>query len=160
MVSGGGAPGPQGAVLRGLALPLVSTIRRLFLKRGCLWVPPPLPALMLQTPPTDGFPDCKKGDPKHGKRKRGRPRKMSKESRECLEGKKSKHGGLPSGGNLGGGRPCGRLLLLFLLPSLRSSALLLAAGSLLGLCAGQGCMGVVTPNSESARWSWSKSEVC
>uniref|UniRef100_G3TJE3 ETS-related transcription factor Elf-3 n=1 Tax=Loxodonta africana TaxID=9785 RepID=G3TJE3_LOXAF len=41
--------------------------------------------------PSDGFPDCKKGDPKHGKRKRGRPRKQSKESRECLEGKKSKH---------------------------------------------------------------------
>ncbi|KAM9612864.1 ETS-related transcription factor Elf-3 isoform 1-T1 [Trichechus inunguis] len=41
--------------------------------------------------PTDGFPDYKKGDPKHGKRKRGRPRKLSKESRECLEGKKSKH---------------------------------------------------------------------
>ncbi|CAD7672574.1 unnamed protein product [Nyctereutes procyonoides] len=39
----------------------------------------------------DGFPDYKKGDPKHGKRKRGRPRKLSKESRECLEGKKSKH---------------------------------------------------------------------
>uniref|UniRef100_U6CU79 ETS-related transcription factor Elf-3 n=1 Tax=Neovison vison TaxID=452646 RepID=U6CU79_NEOVI len=39
----------------------------------------------------DGFPDYKKVDPKHGKRKRGRPRKLSKESRECLEGKKSKH---------------------------------------------------------------------
>ncbi|XP_049490300.1 ETS-related transcription factor Elf-3 isoform X2 [Panthera uncia] len=39
----------------------------------------------------DGFPDYKKGDPKHGKRKRGRPRKLSKESRECLEGKRSKH---------------------------------------------------------------------
>ncbi|KAF4018748.1 hypothetical protein G4228_009959 [Cervus hanglu yarkandensis] len=39
----------------------------------------------------DGFPDYKKGDLKHGKRKRGRPRKLSKESRECLEGKKSKH---------------------------------------------------------------------
>ncbi|XP_043341268.1 ETS-related transcription factor Elf-3 isoform X2 [Cervus elaphus] len=41
--------------------------------------------------PRDGFPDYKKGDLKHGKRKRGRPRKLSKESRECLEGKKSKH---------------------------------------------------------------------
>ncbi|XP_054546178.1 ETS-related transcription factor Elf-3 [Talpa occidentalis] len=40
---------------------------------------------------SDGFPDYKKGDPKHGKRKRGRPRKLSKESRDCLEGKKSKH---------------------------------------------------------------------
>ncbi|XP_006159199.1 ETS-related transcription factor Elf-3 [Tupaia chinensis] len=39
----------------------------------------------------DGFPDCKKGDPKHGKRKRGRPRKLRKEYWECLEGKKSKH---------------------------------------------------------------------
>ncbi|XP_068398001.1 ETS-related transcription factor Elf-3 isoform X2 [Eschrichtius robustus] len=39
----------------------------------------------------DGFPDYKKGDLKHGKRKRGRPRKLSKDSRECLEGKKSKH---------------------------------------------------------------------
>lgn len=46
--------------------------------------PPPLP--------TDGFPDYKKGDLKHGKRKRGRPRKLSKESRGCLEGTKSKHG--------------------------------------------------------------------
>ncbi|XP_007522153.1 ETS-related transcription factor Elf-3 [Erinaceus europaeus] len=41
--------------------------------------------------PSDGFLDYKKGEPKHGKRKRGRPRKLSKESRECLEGKKSKH---------------------------------------------------------------------
>ncbi|XP_010377154.1 ETS-related transcription factor Elf-3 isoform X2 [Rhinopithecus roxellana] len=41
--------------------------------------------------PRDGFPDCKKGDPKHGKRKRGRPRKLSKEYWDCLEGKKSKH---------------------------------------------------------------------
>ncbi|XP_021572806.1 ETS-related transcription factor Elf-3 isoform X1 [Carlito syrichta] len=41
--------------------------------------------------PRDGFPDYKKGDPKHGKRKRGRPRKLSKEYWECLEGKKSKH---------------------------------------------------------------------
>uniref|UniRef100_A0A8D1HNE7 ETS-related transcription factor Elf-3 n=3 Tax=Sus scrofa TaxID=9823 RepID=A0A8D1HNE7_PIG len=39
----------------------------------------------------DGFPDYKKGDLKHGKRKRGRPRKLSKESRGCLEGTKSKH---------------------------------------------------------------------
>ncbi|XP_057583252.1 ETS-related transcription factor Elf-3 [Hippopotamus amphibius kiboko] len=38
----------------------------------------------------DGFPD-EKGDLKHGKRKRGRPRKLSKDSRECLEGKKNKH---------------------------------------------------------------------
>ncbi|XP_012376442.1 ETS-related transcription factor Elf-3 isoform X2 [Dasypus novemcinctus] len=30
--------------------------------------------------PSDCFPDYKKGDPKHGKRKRGRPRKLSKES--------------------------------------------------------------------------------
>uniref|UniRef100_A0A8D0VV54 PNT domain-containing protein n=1 Tax=Sus scrofa TaxID=9823 RepID=A0A8D0VV54_PIG len=42
--------------------------------------------------PGDGFPDYKKGDLKHGKRKRGRPRKLSKESRGCLEGTKSKHG--------------------------------------------------------------------
>ncbi|KAM9706436.1 ETS-related transcription factor Elf-3 isoform 1-T1 [Dama dama] len=53
-------------------------------------------SLALQEPlgeqgPFDGFPDYKKGDLKHGKRKRGRPRKLSKESRECLEGKKSKH---------------------------------------------------------------------
>ncbi|XP_003938327.1 ETS-related transcription factor Elf-3 isoform X1 [Saimiri boliviensis] len=41
--------------------------------------------------PSDGFPDCQKGDPKHGKRKRGRPRKLSKEYWDCLEGKKSKH---------------------------------------------------------------------
>uniref|UniRef100_A0A8C8TBG8 ETS-related transcription factor Elf-3 n=1 Tax=Peromyscus maniculatus bairdii TaxID=230844 RepID=A0A8C8TBG8_PERMB len=41
--------------------------------------------------PRDGFPDCKKGEPKHGKRKRGRPRKLSKEYWDCLEGKKSKH---------------------------------------------------------------------
>ncbi|NXR06813.1 ELF3 factor, partial [Semnornis frantzii] len=33
----------------------------------------------------------KKGDSKHGKRKRGRPRKLSKESRDCLESRKSKH---------------------------------------------------------------------
>ncbi|XP_012599900.2 ETS-related transcription factor Elf-3 isoform X1 [Microcebus murinus] len=41
--------------------------------------------------PRDGFPNYKKGDPKHGKRKRGRPRKLSKEYWERLEGKKSKH---------------------------------------------------------------------
>ncbi|XP_007939320.1 ETS-related transcription factor Elf-3 [Orycteropus afer afer] len=41
--------------------------------------------------PSGGFPSYKKGDSKHGKRKRGRPRKLSKESQECLEGKKSKH---------------------------------------------------------------------
>lgn len=41
--------------------------------------------------PRDGFPDYKKGEPKHGKRKRGRPRKLSKEYWECLDGKKSKH---------------------------------------------------------------------
>ncbi|XP_017454285.1 ETS-related transcription factor Elf-3 isoform X2 [Rattus norvegicus] len=41
--------------------------------------------------PRDGFPDYKKGEPKHGKRKRGRPRKLSKEYWDCLEGKKSKH---------------------------------------------------------------------
>lgn len=39
----------------------------------------------------DGFPDYKKGDPKHGKRKRGRPRKLTRESRESLESKRSKH---------------------------------------------------------------------
>uniref|UniRef100_A0A8D0GTG7 E74 like ETS transcription factor 3 n=1 Tax=Sphenodon punctatus TaxID=8508 RepID=A0A8D0GTG7_SPHPU len=33
----------------------------------------------------------KKADLKHGKRKRGRPRKLSKENRDCLEAKKSKH---------------------------------------------------------------------
>ncbi|KAI1230885.1 hypothetical protein IHE44_0008317 [Lamprotornis superbus] len=38
------------------------------------------------------FPDgSKKGDSKHGKRKRGRPRKLSKENRDCLENRKSKH---------------------------------------------------------------------
>ncbi|XP_021027116.1 ETS-related transcription factor Elf-3 isoform X1 [Mus caroli] len=41
--------------------------------------------------PRDDFPDYKKGEPKHGKRKRGRPRKLSKEYWDCLEGKKSKH---------------------------------------------------------------------
>ncbi|XP_046534195.1 ETS-related transcription factor Elf-3 isoform X2 [Equus quagga] len=40
---------------------------------------------------SEPFPDYKKGDPKHGKRKRGRPRKLSKDSRDCLESKKSKH---------------------------------------------------------------------
>ncbi|XP_075385007.1 ETS-related transcription factor Elf-3 [Tenrec ecaudatus] len=39
----------------------------------------------------DDFMSYKRADPKHGKRKRGRPRKLSKESRECLEGKKAKH---------------------------------------------------------------------
>lgn len=39
----------------------------------------------------DGFAGSKKGDGKHGKRKRGRPRKLSKENRDCLEGRKSKH---------------------------------------------------------------------
>uniref|UniRef100_A0A8D0KRJ3 ETS-related transcription factor Elf-3 n=1 Tax=Strix occidentalis caurina TaxID=311401 RepID=A0A8D0KRJ3_STROC len=38
-----------------------------------------------------GFAGSKKGDSKHGKRKRGRPRKLSKESRDCLESRKSKH---------------------------------------------------------------------
>nr|QWF36727.1 E74-like ETS transcription factor 3 isoform 5 [Homo sapiens] len=47
--------------------------------------------------PSDGFRDCKKGDPKHGKRKRGRPRKLSKEYWDCLEGKKSKHGTTTNG---------------------------------------------------------------
>ncbi|XP_014388883.1 PREDICTED: ETS-related transcription factor Elf-3, partial [Myotis brandtii] len=37
------------------------------------------------------FPDYKKGDPKHGKRKRGRPRKLSRETRDGVEGRKSKH---------------------------------------------------------------------
>ncbi|NWZ22643.1 ELF3 factor, partial [Asarcornis scutulata] len=41
--------------------------------------------------PDDGFAGSKKGDGKHGKRKRGRPRKLSKENRDCLEGRKSKH---------------------------------------------------------------------
>ncbi|CAN8200073.1 unnamed protein product [Coccothraustes coccothraustes] len=41
--------------------------------------------------PDDHFPGSKKGDSKHGKRKRGRPRKLSKESRDCLENRKSKH---------------------------------------------------------------------
>ncbi|XP_054432502.1 ETS-related transcription factor Elf-3 [Pteronotus mesoamericanus] len=41
--------------------------------------------------PRDGFPDYQKEDPKHGKRKRGRPRKLSRESRDSLEGRKSKH---------------------------------------------------------------------
>uniref|UniRef100_A0A8C3TJ89 ETS-related transcription factor Elf-3 n=1 Tax=Chelydra serpentina TaxID=8475 RepID=A0A8C3TJ89_CHESE len=41
---------------------------------------------------SDGdFADYDKGDVKHGKRKRGRPRKFSKENRDCLETKKSKH---------------------------------------------------------------------
>uniref|UniRef100_A0A8C8SC17 ETS-related transcription factor Elf-3 n=1 Tax=Pelusios castaneus TaxID=367368 RepID=A0A8C8SC17_9SAUR len=39
----------------------------------------------------DGFADYKKGDVKHGKRKRGRPRKLTKDNRDCLETKKSKH---------------------------------------------------------------------
>ncbi|XP_036926481.1 ETS-related transcription factor Elf-3 [Sturnira hondurensis] len=39
----------------------------------------------------DCFPDYKKGDPRHGKRKRGRPRKLSRESRESPDSKKSKH---------------------------------------------------------------------
>lgn len=52
------------------------------------------PHLLLTFQPLliDGFPDYKKGEPKHGKRKRGRPRKLSKEYWDCLEGKKSKHG--------------------------------------------------------------------
>ncbi|NXV22501.1 ELF3 factor, partial [Cepphus grylle] len=41
--------------------------------------------------PDNGFSGSKKGDSKHGKRKRGRPRKLSKESRDCLESRKSKH---------------------------------------------------------------------
>uniref|UniRef100_A0A8C0BDP3 ETS-related transcription factor Elf-3 n=1 Tax=Buteo japonicus TaxID=224669 RepID=A0A8C0BDP3_9AVES len=41
--------------------------------------------------PDNGFAGSKKGDSKHGKRKRGRPRKLSKESRDCLESRKSKH---------------------------------------------------------------------
>lgn len=39
----------------------------------------------------DGASDYKKGDPKHGKRKRGRPRKLSRESRDSLEGRRNKH---------------------------------------------------------------------
>lgn len=46
-------------------------------------------------PPAEGSADHKKGEPKHGKRKRGRPRKLGREPRECLEGRKSKHGGHP-----------------------------------------------------------------
>ncbi|XP_019401923.1 PREDICTED: ETS-related transcription factor Elf-3 isoform X1 [Crocodylus porosus] len=41
--------------------------------------------------PDGGFADHKKGEMKHGKRKRGRPRKLSKENRDCLETRKSKH---------------------------------------------------------------------
>ncbi|XP_068930667.1 ETS-related transcription factor Elf-3 isoform X3 [Petaurus breviceps papuanus] len=41
--------------------------------------------------PSDNYSDYKEGDLKYGKRKRGRPRKLSKETRECLESKKSKH---------------------------------------------------------------------
>lgn len=41
--------------------------------------------------PDEHFSGSKKGDSKHGKRKRGRPRKLSKESRDCLENRKSKH---------------------------------------------------------------------
>lgn len=55
-------------------------------------LPSPHLLLTFQTLPIDGFPDYKKGEPKHGKRKRGRPRKLSKEYWDCLEGKKSKHG--------------------------------------------------------------------
>ncbi|XP_024900284.1 ETS-related transcription factor Elf-3 isoform X2 [Pteropus alecto] len=40
---------------------------------------------------SEGCADHKKGEPKHGKRKRGRPRKLSREPRDCLEGRKSKH---------------------------------------------------------------------
>ncbi|XP_074833489.1 ETS-related transcription factor Elf-3 [Carettochelys insculpta] len=39
----------------------------------------------------DAFAECEKGDLKHGKRKRGRPRKLSKENPMCVEPKKSKH---------------------------------------------------------------------
>uniref|UniRef100_A0A9L0R8U0 E74 like ETS transcription factor 3 n=1 Tax=Equus caballus TaxID=9796 RepID=A0A9L0R8U0_HORSE len=52
---------------------------------------------------SEPFPDYKKGDPKHGKRKRGRPRKLSKDSRDCLESKKSKHGKLCGEGPGAGG---------------------------------------------------------
>ncbi|KAM6218430.1 ETS-related transcription factor Elf-3 [Rhynchocyon petersi] len=41
--------------------------------------------------PSDDFARYEKEDSKHGKRKRGRPRKQSKDSQECLEGKKNKH---------------------------------------------------------------------
>ncbi|XP_036091413.1 ETS-related transcription factor Elf-3 isoform X1 [Rousettus aegyptiacus] len=40
---------------------------------------------------SEGCADHKKGEPKHGKRKRGRPRKLGREPRDCLEGRKSKH---------------------------------------------------------------------
>nr|KAF6275177.1 E74 like ETS transcription factor 3 [Pipistrellus kuhlii] len=37
------------------------------------------------------LPDYKQGDPKHGKRKRGRPRKLRQEPRDSTDGRKSKH---------------------------------------------------------------------
>lgn len=40
---------------------------------------------------SEGYADHKKGEPKHGKRKRGRPRKLGREPRDRLEGRKSKH---------------------------------------------------------------------
>ncbi|KAB0406574.1 hypothetical protein E2I00_010383, partial [Balaenoptera physalus] len=55
---------------------------RVFLEGGCPPAAPKPPSPDLPPLPTDGFPDYKKGDLKHGKRKRGRPRKLSKDSRE------------------------------------------------------------------------------
>ncbi|KAK2496330.1 hypothetical protein MC885_005217 [Smutsia gigantea] len=90
----GGSPGPQGAS-HGLcpgAWPVLHLHHlQAFPIEG---LPPGAPTSLspdAPPPPTDGFPACQKEDPKHGKRKRGRPRKMSRESRECLEAKKSKH---------------------------------------------------------------------
>lgn len=82
--------------------------------QGVRLTPCPHLLLTLQPLPIVGFPDYKKGEPKHGKRKRGRPRKLSKEYWDCLEGKKSKHGKF-----LGVARPVGGGTL-FLQPPLAS----------------------------------------
>lgn len=82
------------------ALPLIPLSRRVFLWRGG----PSRPHADRPPPSIEPFPDYKKGDPKHGKRKRGRPRKLSKDSRDCLESKKSKHGKLCGEGPGAGGR--------------------------------------------------------
>lgn len=73
------------------------------IQRAVQGLPCTLPASDLP-PPAEGYADHKKGEPKHGKRKRGRPRKLGREPRDCLEGRKSKHGGRPSkaGGRRGG----------------------------------------------------------
>lgn len=86
-------PGPRGCSsgsAQGLA-PCPHPLR-VFLEGGRPPAAPIPPSPDLPPLPTDGFPDYKKGDLKHGKRKRGRPRKLSKDSQECLEGKKSKQG--------------------------------------------------------------------